>query len=105
MVSFPARKVSISVNISYVNPRTASSQVFIPNSIPIHDMERSVYSLGRNIDVTVRTERGSRNPVDLLLFDPVAQEAGDLVEELDHSCVWLSPSMQGRGWSWLGGRR
>jgi hypothetical protein len=63
---------------------TTSRQVLIPNFIGIDDMEGPAYTLGRYVDMTVRTEGTRADPKELLLLHPTYKKVGYFVEEFAH---------------------
>jgi len=63
---------------------TTSRQVLIPNFIGIDDMEGPTYTLGRYVDMTVRTEGTRADPKEFLLLHPTNKKVGYFVEEFPH---------------------
>lgn len=63
---------------------TTSGQVLIPNFIGIDDMKGPAHTLGRYVDMTVRTEGTRADPKELLLLHPTYKKVGNFVEELAH---------------------
>ncbi len=65
-------------------PRTTPSQILVPHSMRIHDMERPLQPFGRNVNMAVALQGSRRHPEHLLLENPCDEAFRDFLKELAH---------------------
>lgn len=63
---------------------TTSREVLIPDLLQVDHVEAICRPFGRQVDVTLRAERGGGNPEHVLLLDPFHIRLRDLVVQLTH---------------------